>query len=865
VEIKKSYKKLALKYHPDKNPHTTPLFQVIQTAKDRLSDPTDRKKEEVSARANASKAPASSAYNQNAYGAYSSKPSYTGYSKPQASNYGDYGSNGNHSSYHSKPRPPGGFHSNPTGHSYNTKASDNYDKYGTGAKKDNPYSKYAYGKSKDAYSSQQQRAEHPNGSKPSHGNYNSGAGSADPYGWERRRKEQERRNAEKIRQAEAERVAAALEKRRRDEAARAEKERIRREGQRAYAAEQEKLRKAAWEKEEAAKRAKEEQAFQPKPPQYVSGREREAAAAAAAAAHRRRRPSSNYNTDDDDDDSSVGSNKSGSEKVRSRSYAYAYNKPFQPSTDANDYGRGKQSQPAQESYTSYSYENPNVKPNYSAAPKKSAAESFKEGQEKAAAEFKQQQAQRRRRAEADARTAFEYLSSDSDSDSERYKGKKGGDQSAKPRAGHQARATPPKPLSFRCVKAQSMPNGEPTVAFAAKLQAEAAKKRFNVPNYFQRKESYAEIELEWIVPSAVSVELAWRQATSSAETKDGGGIWEVASTLIQGGRCRKKNLVEGHTFQFRVRSVVVGTAVTADGMLKSDWTEPLSVRISKPRQPKSEEKSSPAPNEPSKSREAVPEVKPDPLSPDSQRSSKRNDSEADNESSPDAAVGGNYNHKQRQHYRAKSPREGRKSYATKTGQSTSQDSDGKAQRTSQEAKASPLNDSNPDELGSAEIFPEDPSMAPEESKQTDIPDLRFGSGLGLHNARKSWVGSPRDEKGHALPKQQEEPAQLSDEESEKTDSDVGTYESESDDTARAEEVGGDSFPDDFGARSTTEDANEVRLRPSKPVEPYSLPLFFIFSFLRRFWYPIFLCTFDLDPISQLEYASPFNALTLLFC
>mmetsp|Transcript_12214 Transcript_12214/g.18472 ORF Transcript_12214/g.18472 Transcript_12214/m.18472 type:complete len:714 (+) Transcript_12214:205-2346(+) len=36
-EIRRAYKKMALKYHPDKNPSTTPLFQVIQCAYEKLT------------------------------------------------------------------------------------------------------------------------------------------------------------------------------------------------------------------------------------------------------------------------------------------------------------------------------------------------------------------------------------------------------------------------------------------------------------------------------------------------------------------------------------------------------------------------------------------------------------------------------------------------------------------------------------------------------------------------------------------------------------------------------------------------------------------------------------------------------------
>ena len=50
-EIRKAYKKHALKYHPDKNPLTTPLFQLMSSAHDRLTDPTQRQKEERTAAA----------------------------------------------------------------------------------------------------------------------------------------------------------------------------------------------------------------------------------------------------------------------------------------------------------------------------------------------------------------------------------------------------------------------------------------------------------------------------------------------------------------------------------------------------------------------------------------------------------------------------------------------------------------------------------------------------------------------------------------------------------------------------------------------------------------------------------------------
>ena len=92
------------------------------------------------------------------------------------------------------------------------------------------------------------------------------------------------------------------------------------------------------------------------------------------------------------------------------------------------------------------------------------------------------------------------------------------------------------------------------------------------------------VDLQWL-PIIGLVELNWR---NKALSKD---AWRNANKLISGTKCRKKNLLAGATYEFRVRTVVE----KAGGMLglRSPWSTLIEVAL-KPSPGKEETSSSSA-------------------------------------------------------------------------------------------------------------------------------------------------------------------------------------------------------------------------------------------------------------------------------
>ena len=84
ADIKKAFRKMALKYHPDKNPKTTPLFQVLTNAQEKLSDGPSRRKEEA-------KASSQSAASQRPVSKQKPQPSSPKTKRPSASSQQGYG------------------------------------------------------------------------------------------------------------------------------------------------------------------------------------------------------------------------------------------------------------------------------------------------------------------------------------------------------------------------------------------------------------------------------------------------------------------------------------------------------------------------------------------------------------------------------------------------------------------------------------------------------------------------------------------------------------------------------------------------------------------------------------------------------
>jgi hypothetical protein len=98
---------------------------------------------------------------------------------------------------------------------------------------------------------------------------------------------------------------------------------------------------------------------------------------------------------------------------------------------------------------------------------------------------------------------------------------------------------PPKPLGLRCTAVVPMDApSNPTAGTGA-------------PG-----ETFSEVGLQWVAPPNTAVELSWRRTPMGVDTHGVRKVtssWESAKTMVKGGRCVKKNLIEDSIYEFRVR------------------------------------------------------------------------------------------------------------------------------------------------------------------------------------------------------------------------------------------------------------------------------------------------------------------------
>ena len=491
IDVKKAFRKAALKYHPDKNPHTTPLFQAIQSAKERLSDRSGRREEEAAARARnrrkagsgyASKPAQSSSYQQQSKYQQPKPPS-----QHPGSNYNGYWQQQQHSQHSQKQQSQYPQYQR----NYNNKSQNQ-------TESNNPYAKYAYGTSSSKYTQQKRPEQQYPGAGYSYG-YDQAKGHQFESEWSRRRDEYIRKQAEQAKHAEAGRMAKELERKRREEAAAREREQRSRYESRTDAAARQ--RRAHMEEQEKVRKAREEQARQQR--YSMHGRDKEHARASEAAARR----------------------------FQERNQ---YQKPeSKPDTYATYGERNK-------SYASYMKE------------QRREAEIQKEKEREMQKEKEKQKEEERRTGFKEERPLYPPSGADN------LKGRGRNPKSDR-------NVPPPKPLGLKCNLVKEMDKASnPDAGTGA------------TDEYFK------EASLQWIVPPGTAVELNWRYTVMAGAGPKYSTGWESAKKLIAGGRCVKKNLLEGCAYEFRVRSVnQLDGGVMGE---RSEWSAPLVLNLNK-RQP----------------------------------------------------------------------------------------------------------------------------------------------------------------------------------------------------------------------------------------------------------------------------------------